>query len=92
MSMHVNLPEEMEAYIKSKVAGGFYANATDVIRDAIRRMHAEDDYVTVFQAAVDEGEAELDRGEGIVGTETTINDIAAEVLANRAKLTRTVYG
>ena len=40
MTMHVNLPPEMESFIKSKVAGGFYGNATEVIRDAIRRMQA----------------------------------------------------
>ena len=37
MTMHVNLSAEMEGFIKEKVAGGFYGNATEVIRDAIRR-------------------------------------------------------
>ncbi len=35
MTMHVNLSAEMEGFIKEKVAGGFYGNATEVIRDAI---------------------------------------------------------
>jgi hypothetical protein len=35
--MHVNLSAEMEGFIKSKVPGGFYGNATEVIRGAIRR-------------------------------------------------------
>ena len=39
MTMHVNLSPEMEGFIKSKVASGFYGNATEVIRDAVRRMH-----------------------------------------------------
>jgi putative addiction module CopG family antidote len=38
MTMHVNLSPEMESYIKGKVSTGFYGNATEVIRDAIRRM------------------------------------------------------
>ena len=38
--MHIKLSAEMNAYIKSKVASGFYGNATEVIRDAIRRMQA----------------------------------------------------
>ena len=29
--MHVNLSPEMKGYIKSKVASGFYGNATEVI-------------------------------------------------------------
>ena len=42
MTMHVNLSAEMESYIKGKVATGFYSNATEVIRDAIRRMQSEE--------------------------------------------------
>jgi antitoxin ParD1/3/4 len=40
--MHINLSDEMERYIKSKVGTGFYGSATEVIRDAIRRMQASD--------------------------------------------------
>lgn len=42
MTMHINLSAEMEAYIKAKVASGLYGNATEVIRDAIRRMQFEE--------------------------------------------------
>ncbi|MEO7320267.1 MAG: type II toxin-antitoxin system ParD family antitoxin [Nitrosospira sp.] len=64
MTMHVNLSPEMEGYIKSKVSGGFYGNATEVIRDAIRRMQSEESRVTAWQAAIAKGDAQLDRGEG----------------------------
>jgi antitoxin ParD1/3/4 len=64
MTMHVNLSPEMENYIKRKVAGGFYGNATEVIRDAIRRMQADEERATAFRRAVAEGEVQLDRGEG----------------------------
>src|SRR4029077_15502014 len=64
MTMHINLSPEMEGYIKGKVNGGFYGNATEVIRDAIRRMQAEEDRVTALLKALAEGEAQLDRGEG----------------------------
>ncbi len=92
MTMHINLSKEMEAYIRSKVEGGFYGNATEVIRDAIRRMHDEDAQLTVFQAAVDEGETELERGEGILGTDTTIRDIAREVAARHDVKTYRAHG
>jgi antitoxin ParD1/3/4 len=65
MTMHVNLSPEMEGYIKQKVASGFYGNATEVLRDAIRRMQAEDERVEMFRAAVAKGDAQIDRGEGI---------------------------
>lgn len=64
MTMHVNLSNEMESYIKSKVASGFYGNATEVIRDAIRRMQAEESRTAAWQAAIAKGDAQLDRGEG----------------------------
>jgi len=61
---------EMESYIKRKVSTGFYGNATEVIRDAIRRMQADEERAAAFRRAVAEGEAELDRGEGTDYTAT----------------------
>jgi antitoxin ParD1/3/4 len=65
MTMHVNLSSEMETYIKGKVASGFYGNATEVIRDAIRRMQAAESHMVEWKAAIAKGEAQLDRGEGV---------------------------
>lgn len=75
MTMHINLSSEMESFIKGKVASGFYGNATEVIRDAIRRMQAEEDRVRAWRAAVQQGDTELDRGEGVPYTTKTLNDI-----------------
>ena len=63
--MHVNLSPEMESFIRNKVASGFYGNATEVIRDAIRRMQAEAGRVASWQSAVKVGDEQLDRGEGV---------------------------
>jgi len=75
MTMHINFSPEMEGFIKSKVASGFYGNATEVIRDAIRRMQAEESRILAWQAAIKEGDNQLDRGEGIAYTPETLNDI-----------------
>jgi antitoxin ParD1/3/4 len=83
MTMHVNLSTEMENYIKSKVSSGFYGNATEVIRDSIRRMQAEEERIAAFRAAVAKGDAQIERGEGIAYTaelmdgliQTAINDM-----------------
>lgn len=75
MSMHVNLSPEMEGFIKSKVASGFYGNATEVIRDAIRRMQAEELRLNAWQAAIKKGDEELDRGEGTEYSAGTLIDI-----------------
>ena len=80
MTMHVNLSTEMENYIKGKVGGGFYGNATEVIRDAIRRMQAEEERIAAFRAAVAKGDAELDRGEGVAYTPELMESITQTAL------------
>ena len=79
--MRVNLSPEMEGYIKSKVAGGFYGNATEVIRDAIRRMQTEENRVAAWQAAIAKGDAQLDRGEGTHYTPELMERMTASAIA-----------
>jgi len=81
MTMHVNLSPEMEGFIKAKVASGFYGNATEVIRDAIRRMQAEEGRIAAWQAAVKLGDDQLNRGEGVAYTPETLNDITQSAIS-----------
>ena len=81
MTMHVNLSPEMEGFIKTKVASGFYGNATEVIRDAIRRMQAEESRVVAWQAALKVGDDQLNLGEGIAYTPETLNDITQSAIS-----------
>lgn len=81
MTMHINLSPEMEGFIKTKVASGFYGNATEVIRDAIRRMQAEESRVAAWQAAIKVGDDQLNRGEGIAYTPETLNDITQSAIS-----------
>jgi antitoxin ParD1/3/4 len=48
--MHINLSSEMEQYIQRKVGTGFYSNASEVVRDAIRRMREEDEKLEALRA------------------------------------------
>jgi len=80
MTMHVNLSSEMEGYIKNKVTSGFYGNATEVIRDAIRRMQAEENRMTAWQAAIAKGDAQLDRGEGVPYTPELMEGITQSAI------------
>ena len=82
MTMHVNLSSEMEGYIKQKVASGFYGNATEVIRDAIRRMSAEELRATAWRTAIAKGDAELDRGEGALYTPELMESITQSAIAS----------
>ena len=81
MTMHVNLSPELEGFIKSKVAGGFYGNATEVIRDAIRRMQAEESRVAAWQASIKLGDDQLDRGEGVAYTPEALKEITQNAIA-----------
>jgi antitoxin ParD1/3/4 len=89
MTMHVNLSDEMESFIRSKVAGGFYGNATEVIRDAVRRMQAEEARVAAWQAAIKVGEDQLTAGHGVPYTPDTMKKLqkrAAAAVASGKKL------
>lgn len=75
MTMHIDLPPEMETFIRGKVAGGSYDNATEVIRDALSRMQADEARAQAWRAAIRKGDDELDRGEGIPYCAETLDDI-----------------
>ena len=81
MSMHVNLSPEMEGFVKGKVETGFYGNATEVIRDALRRMQAEDKRIAAWQAAVKLGDDQLARGEGIAYTPAVLESITDSAIS-----------
>jgi antitoxin ParD1/3/4 len=41
--MHISLTPELENLVKEKVASGLYNNASEVVREALRRMHQYDE-------------------------------------------------
>ena len=42
MQMNVSLTKELHKIVQQKVESGFYSNASEVIRDAIRKMEREE--------------------------------------------------
>lgn len=83
--MHINLSPEMEKYLQSKVNTGYYSNASEVVRDAIRRMREEDERLAALRAAVDAGDEQLERGEGVAYTPERLEQITQKALANARK-------
>lgn len=61
--MNVSLTPQLEQLVRDKVASGFYNNASEVIREALRLMEVRD-HATQLQREVALGFAQLDRGEG----------------------------
>ena len=60
--MNINFPPVDETYIKDKVGSGFYTNATELIRDAVRRMREQDEKRGELAAALRAGEEDIDAG------------------------------
>jgi antitoxin ParD1/3/4 len=59
-TMNISLPDEMKAFVEERVQSGRYANASDYVRDLIRREQTEHDRVlTELRRLVQEG---LDSG------------------------------
>ncbi|OAI06332.1 hypothetical protein A1353_08890 [Methylomonas methanica] len=80
--MHINLSPEIEHYLQTKVGTGFYSNASEVVRDAIRRMWEEDEKLEKLRAAVQLGDEQLDRGEGIAYSTSRLEKITEKAFSN----------
>ncbi|MCG7874616.1 MAG: type II toxin-antitoxin system ParD family antitoxin [Candidatus Thiodiazotropha lotti] len=68
--MHISLTPELESRVKAKVETGFYNNASEVIREALRFMETHEDWIheiklTRLREQLKVGVNQLDSGEGI---------------------------
>jgi len=58
---NVNLTDELDRFVLSKVESGRYENASEVVRAALRTLEREDQQyeakLAVLRAAIDEGDA-----------------------------------
>jgi antitoxin ParD1/3/4 len=80
--MHINLSPEMEKFVQSKVDTGFYSNASEVVRDAIRRMRDEEEKVAAMRAALKFGDDQLDKGQGVAYTSDLMKRTAEKAKDN----------
>ena len=66
---NVNLTEELDRFIASRVESGLYANASEVMRAALRLLEREEreyeEKMTALRAAIAEGDASGDAEEGV---------------------------
>lgn len=74
--MNVNFPPVDDGYIKAKVADGFYSNATELVRDAVRRLREQDDkdYVKLI-AALEAGEQAIREGRTTDYSPSMLDDV-----------------
>jgi antitoxin ParD1/3/4 len=53
--MNVSLPDPMKAWVEAQVNGGQYGNASDYVRDLIRRDQQDREQIKAIQAAITKG-------------------------------------
>jgi antitoxin ParD1/3/4 len=54
-TMNVSLPDQMKTWVESRAATGRYSNASDYVRDLIRRDQQRADAIADFDALIQEG-------------------------------------
>lgn len=71
--MNLSLTPELERLIQRKIASGMYANASEVVRDALRRMDERDiwgglrEFMAPRIAAAESGDIVTQDFDGIIG-------------------------
>ena len=63
--MNIYLGKHFEEMIREKVASGRYANASEVVREALRRMEVDEEKLARLRAKINEGLASIERGDVI---------------------------
>jgi antitoxin ParD1/3/4 len=76
-TMNISLPDPMKAWVEEQAKSGRYANASDVVRDLIRREQVKAEKIAHMQSLIDEG-----RASGI--SEMSMADIRIEALSRIA--------
>jgi antitoxin ParD1/3/4 len=56
-TMNISLTEKLKNFVESKVESGDYGNASEYVRDLIRKEQARAKAIAEIQVLLDEGEA-----------------------------------
>jgi len=67
--MNVSLTPELERLVEAKVQSGLYRSSSEVVEDALRLLEQRDSDLKELRARMDEGLADLDRGDVVDGEE-----------------------
>lgn len=54
-TMNVSLPDQMKEWVEAQAESGRYANASDYVRDLIRRDQVKAEKIAAMQIKIDEG-------------------------------------
>lgn len=81
-TMNINLTDEFAEFVSSEIAGGEYASASEMVRDALRLMRRDRDMeaykLELLRQQIDVGMAQATGGDY---SDRTVRQIADSVLA-----------
>lgn len=77
-TMNISLPDQMKEWVEQQVATGRYANASDYVRDLVRRDEERAEKLAAFQREIDKGIAS-----GI--SDRSIDEVFADARAKAIK-------
>jgi len=77
--MEVRLTPDQEAFVREGIAAGRFQSEADAVAEALSLWEERERRRAEILAAVDEAEASLARGEGIVITEQSMREFAEDV-------------
>jgi len=79
-SMHISLTPELETKVRQKVASGFYNNASEVIRDALRFWEKNEELVQHMKLAMLRERLSIGAGQAKQGefVEKSVSEIVSE--------------
>ncbi len=80
--MNVSLGKTWEEYVERRVKSGEFNNASEVVRDALRRQQEQLLKLEVLRREVDKGLSSLKAGRTV---SITASDVIARAKARRAK-------
>jgi antitoxin ParD1/3/4 len=91
---NINLTEHLNDFVARQVASGRYSNASEIVREALRRLEEQEQErkarLNALRLVAKQGFDEIDQGKGIVlkgkkEINQFIRDIETEVRTNAAK-------
>lgn len=56
-TMNISLTDKLKSFVEAKVESGDFGNASEYVRDLIRKQQAHEQAVAEIQVLLDEGEA-----------------------------------
>jgi Arc/MetJ-type ribon-helix-helix transcriptional regulator len=77
--MEIRPTPAQEEFIRQAIEAGRVANSEDAVKEALALWENRERRRAEILAAVDEAEASLARGEGLIITESSMNELAKDI-------------